>query len=306
MSADDTVAFLEVAKAGGFTAAARQLKQPKTNLVRRVRALEDRLGVRLFDRTTRSLALTEAGRIYRSHFDNWAEALNSAEEAVADLRARPAGWVRISMPHSLAGLITPLLAEFGTFHPEIRFDLKLSHQVADLIAGDIDVALRLGPLHNSSLVGKLLTVLPNRIYAAPAYLERRGAPKSPEELVVHDTLTNRLAERHGRYAWEMRTDGALRDYPIDPVMVADDPSALLAALEAGRGVMLATDAVVAPLVARGAVLPVMAPWLGRSPQLHAVFPAGKVLLLKTRLVIDFLADRLKRLKQHGPQGSELW
>lgn len=292
MSADDTLAFLAVAQFGGFTAAASRLRQPKTNLVRRVRSLETALGARLFDRTTRSLSLTEAGYEYRRHLGDWGQVLAVAEQAVRDLQGEAAGWIRISLPHSLAvGAIAPLLVEFGRLHPKIRFDLRLDHRAADLIGDDVDIALRLGPLPDSALVARRLIRFSNRIYAAPAYLEHRGVPSQPTDLRDHATLANRLSQRQDGHAWGLRNGGPVHDYPIEPVMIADDPSALLSALEAGVGLMLVTDQLVAPLVTKGRVVPVLKRWTGRMPELHAVFPTGRARFLKIRLLVDFLAAR---------------
>lgn len=296
MSADDTLAFLAVAQFGGFTAAAARLRQPKTNLVRRVRALEASLGARLFDRTTRSLSLTEAGHTYRQRLGDWGAMLVEAEQAVKDLQGEAAGWIRLSLPHSLAsGIVAPLLVEFGTLHPRIRFDLLLDHRSADLVADDVDIALRMGPLPDSTLLARRLTRFPNRVYAAPAYLQRHGVPLRPTDLIGHVTLANRLAQRTEGHAWGLSDGGAMRDYPIAPVMIADDPSALLAALDAGRGLMLATDALVVPLVKAGRVVPVLGGWTGRMPELHAVFPTGRGSFLKIRLFVDFLAARFATL-----------
>lgn len=289
MSADDTLAFLAVAHFGGFTAAATRLRQPKTNLVRRVRALEERLGARLFDRTTRALSLTEAGAEYRRHLGDWGQMLVEAEQAVRDLQGEAAGWIRISLPHSLAtGVIAPLLIAFGERHPQIRFDLMLDHRSADLVADDVDIALRMGSLPDSTLIARRLTRFPNRIYAAPSYIERQGSFQSPADLMDHATLANRLAQRKDGHAWGLSDGGAIRDYPIAPVMIADDPSALLDALAAGRGLMLVTDALVAPLAKDGRALPVLDGWVGRSPEMHAVFPTGRAKFLKVRLFVDFL------------------
>lgn len=289
MSADDTLAFLAVAQFGGFTAAAKRLRQPKTNFVRRVRALEERLGVRLLDRTTRALSLTEAGAEYRRRLGDWGQVLVAAEQAVRDLQGEAAGWIRISLPHSLAtGAIAPLLIAFGERHPRIRFDLMLDHRWADLVADDVDIALRMGRLRDSTLMARRLTRFPNRIYAAPSYLERYGGLQDPADLIGHATLANRLAQRKDGHAWGLSDGGPVRDYPIVPVMIADDPSALLKALVAGRGLMLATDALVAPLADEGSAVPVLPGWVGRSPELHAVFPTGRAQLLKIRLFVDFL------------------
>jgi DNA-binding transcriptional LysR family regulator len=289
VSADDTLAFLAVAQFGGFTAAATRLRQPKTNLVRRVRALEERLGARLFDRTTRALSLTEAGAEYRHHLGDWGQMLVEAEQAVRDLQGEAAGWIRISLPHSLAtGVIAPLLIAFGERHPQIRFDLMLDHRSADLVADDVDIALRMGSLPDSTLTARRLTRFPNRIYAAPSYIERYGNLQTPADLMGHATLANRLAQRKDGHAWGLSDGGAIRDYPIAPVMIADDPSALLDALVVGRGLMLVTDALVTPLAREVRVLPVLEGWVGRTPELNAVFPTGRAKFLKIRLFVDFL------------------
>lgn len=289
MSADDTLAFLAVAHFGGFTAAATRLRQPKTNLVRRVRALEDRLGARLFDRTTRALSLTEAGAEYRRRLGDWGQMLVEAEQAVRDLKGEAAGWIRISLPHSLAtGVMAPALVAFAERYSQIRFDLMLDHRSADLVAEDVDIALRMGPLPDSALMARRLTRFPNRIYAAPAYLDRHGSPVTPADLMDHATLANRLAQRKDGHAWGLSDGGAIRDYPIAPVMIADDPSALLEALVAGRGLMLATDVLVTRLVMEHRIVPVLDGWVGRTPELHAVFPTGRERFLKIRLFVDFL------------------
>lgn len=145
-----------------------------------------------------------------------------------------------------------------------------------------------GSLSDSTLMARRLTRFPNRIYAAPSYVERHGSLQTPADLMDHATLANRLAQRNDGHAWGLSDGGAIRDYPIVPVMIADDPSALLDALVVGRGLMLATDALVEPLVREGRALPVLDGWVGRAPELHAVFPTGRAKFLKIRLFVDFL------------------
>lgn len=292
---DDILAFLAVAERGSFTAAAALLRQPKTTVSRHVRTLEASLGVRLIDRTTRSLILTEAGELYRARLATLPGTLEEAARAVAELAGEPSGWLRITLPHALAtNLVVPVIAAFGAHYPRVRFDLRLGHEVLDPFSDPIDIALRLGPLPDSSLVARRLGHLPNRIYAAPSYLERHGAPESPAELVGHACLANRTAQRLNGHAWALDDGGGLRDVVIEPVVVADDPDALKGALAAGRGLMLATDLVVRDLVASGRATPVLPGWVGRSPPLHALFPAGRAQLAKTRLFLDFLVQQVEQ------------
>ena len=293
MLSEETIAFLAVVEHGGFTAAARAMQLPKTNVSRHIRRLEAYLGQRLLDRTTRTVALTEAGRAYLDRVATIPSLIEDGVEAVLALSDEPAGWLRITMPHTLAeGIVSPLIAEFGSSYPAVRFDLLLGHTVRDLVRERIDIALRLGPLTDSDMIARRLTRLVNRVYASPAYLDRHGTPHSVEDLSHHRILADRMSERGGRYAWSLNDGTGLRDVPIEPVIIADDPGALLPIVAAGEGLMLSTDLVVGQLIATGAVVPVLPEWVGRSPELHAVFPAGRAKLAKVRLFVDFLADRI--------------
>jgi DNA-binding transcriptional LysR family regulator len=293
---DAALAFVTVVREGSFTAAARALHLPKATLSRRIRELESALGARLLNRTTRRQSLTEAGEVYFRHCAPIATALEDGEAAVAQLRDHPRGWLRVTAPYSLVeNLLAPMLADFLAQYPEVRIDLSLSHQVLDIVDQGIDVALRMGPLADSSLTARRLAVLPNRLYATSAYLSRHGEPGHPSQLLDHRTLVTRIAARGDGFAWPMRRPAQpLQDYPVAPVVVADDPDLLKAPLLAGQGIMMATDLIMAQLLAAGLVRPILPEWTGRCPELHAVFPGGPVQPPKLRLFIDFLVSRLER------------
>jgi DNA-binding transcriptional LysR family regulator len=296
MSGDlnDTVAFIKVVEEGSFTAAARELRLPKTTISRKIRELEERLGAQLLHRTTRRLGLTEAGVIYFQHCKGIAQTLADAEAAVTQLQGRPRGTLRVTSSYSLMlSLVGPLLADFRKEFPEVQIDLVLSHQTLDLVKQEIDVALRMGNLPDSSMAARRLAVLPNRIYASPAYLERHGEPLHPFDLRRHAALVTRVARRGGGYGWPMSNGGALESYEITPVIEADDPEILKAPLFAGAGLMMATDMIMQRHAAEGLVQPILHGWTGRSPELHAVFPKGNVQPPKLRAFIDFLVAHLQ-------------
>jgi len=231
------------------------------------------------------------------HCEPLARSLAAAEAAVTQLQGTPRGWLRVTSSQSLAAnLLAPLLGEYRALYPEVRIDLTLSHEPLDIIAQGIDMALRLGPLPDSSLLARTLARFPNRVYAAPGYLTRHGAPVHPGELARHPALATRLARRGEGFVWPMRREGddALRDYGIDPVVVADDPEVLKGPLLAGEGVMMATDMIMRRPLALGLVQPVLPGWLGRCPELHAIFPQGAIQPPKLRTFVDFLAARLER------------
>jgi DNA-binding transcriptional LysR family regulator len=294
MDMNDTLVFLKVIEAGSFTAAARDLRQPKTTVSRKIRELETRLGVQLLHRTTRRLGLTEAGTTYFQHCRQIPQVLVDAESAVSQLQGKPRGTLRITAPYSLTlSLLAPLLGEFRVLYPDVRVDLVLSHQTLDLVDEEIDIALRLGDLPDSSMAARQLAVLPNRIYASPAYLAQHGEPAHPLELRQHVALVTRVARSGSSYAWPMSDGGTHENYEINPVIEADDPEVLKEPLFAGAGLMMATDLIMRRHAAEGRVRPVLPGWLGRCPALHAVFPRGHVQPPKLRAFIDFLVPRLE-------------
>lgn len=296
---NDTLAFVKVIEAGSFTAAARDLNLPKTTLSRRIRELEERLGAQLLHRTTRRLSLTEAGSVYYEQCRHIAQTLADAEASVSQLQGRPRGTLRVTSSHSLMlSLIGPLLAGFREQFPEVTIDLVLSHRTIDLVEQHVDLALHMGPLVESGMVARRLAVLPNRVYASPAYLEKHGEPTHPFELQRHFALVTRVARRGGGYAWPMSKDGTTESYEVTPVIEADDPEVLKAPLFAGAGLMMATDMIMARHAAEGLVRPVLPGWLGRCPELHAVFPRGHVQPPKLRVFVDFLVRQLAALPGH--------
>ncbi|MCH8617730.1 LysR substrate-binding domain-containing protein [Undibacterium sp. TS12] len=295
----DWLIFVKVVQHGSFTAGSASLALPTTTVSRRVRQLEQRLGVQLLHRTTRRLGLTEAGTVYFQHCEPMLDMIRQAETAVQQLQGKPRGLLKMTAPFSvMVNLIGPLLAEFNTLYPEVTIDVALSHQVQDLVSKEVDVALRLGPLPDSSLAARRLGILSNRIFASPAYLERHGEPSHPDELIHHRTLTTRVALHGDTYAWSLGQDGpggansARLNYPIKPVIVADDPEVLKAPLFGGTGLMLATDLIMARHVSEGLVRPVLPAWTGRCPELHAVFPKARILPAKLRVFIDFLVRHM--------------
>jgi DNA-binding transcriptional LysR family regulator len=304
---NDTLAFIKVIETGSFTAAARDLRLPKTTVSRRVRELEERLGAQLLHRTTRRLSLTEAGTIYFEQCRRVPQALADGEAAVAQMQGQPRGTLRVTSSYSLMlSLVGPMLAEFRTHYPEVRIDLVLSHRTLDLVDEQIDVALRMGPLVDSGMVARKLAVLPNRIYASPAYLASHGEPSHPFELQRHAALVTRVARKGGGYAWPMsHAGGPAENYEITPVIEADDPEVLKPALFAGAGLMMATDMIMARHAELGVVRPILDGWLGRCPELHAVFPRGHVQPPKLRVFVDFMAKRLTGRGNVTPPGHEV-
>jgi DNA-binding transcriptional LysR family regulator len=291
---NDTLVFVKVVEHGSFVSAARALRLPKTTVSRKVQDLETRLGAQLLHRTTRKLGLTEAGNIYFEHSQRIARELDEAESAVSELQGGPRGWLRLTAPYSLGiTWIAPLLGEFRARHPEVRVDMVLSNESLDLIDKEIDVALRIGNLPDSSLVARRLTVFRTQVYASPIYLARHGEPLHPDDLQHHQTLALDKYRRNGDgFVWSLSDGERVTDYRIDPVLVASDPGALKPALLAGEGLLLAADLMMKPHAEHGQVQRVLAGWTGPAPDFSAVFPRGQAKSPKVRAFVDFLVERL--------------
>lgn len=302
---NDTLIFVKVVEHGSFVGAAKSLRLPKTTVSRKVQELESRLGAQLLHRTTRKLGLTEAGNVYYEHSQRIARDLSEAESAVSQLQAGPRGWLRFTAPYSIGiDKIAPLLGEFHMRHPEVRVEMMLSNDPVDLIAGEIDVALRLGPLPDSSLVARRLGTLRTQVFAASAYVERYGEPLHPNELQYHRTLAM-AKHRHGSgYAWPLDDGTGGQQFPINPILVANDPAALKGALLCGEGLVIGADVMVKAAVEKGLVKRVLAGWTGPEYEFNAVFPRGHGQSPKVRAFVDFLLERLNLeidyMSQHCP------
>lgn len=292
---NDTLIFVKVVEQGSFTAAARALGLPKTTVSRKVQELEARLGAQLLNRTTRRLGLTEAGSVYYEHCQNIARELDEAESAVGQLQGGPRGWLRFSAPYSIGiAWITPLLGEFHARYPEVRLDMHLTNEPVDVIGGEIDMALRAGPLPDSSLVARRLATFRTQVFASPRYIERHGEPLHPDELRHHRVIAVRkhYHAHPSRITWPLSDGTRTIEYPVDPLIVANDPSAVIGPVLCGEGLTLASDVGAKPYVEAGALRRVLAGWTGPEVALSAVFPRGRVVPPKVRVFVDFLVERL--------------
>ena len=215
--------FIAVAECGSFTDAAARLEMSAVMVGKYVSQLEHRLGARLLDRTTRRQSLTDAGRVYVEECRRVLEQVAAADASVERLRAAPAGRLRISAPTTFgACAVAPVVAEFLTLYPEVRVELELSNRMVSLVEEGFDLAVRIGELHDDSLVAKPLCLYRMVICASPDYLDRFGTPASPAELGAHRCLSHMVWNR--RNAWHLAGEEAGSAWPRDPVLRCDPRS----------------------------------------------------------------------------------
>ena len=282
--------FAAVADAGSFTDAARTLGLSKGSVSKAVTRLEAHLGQSLFHRTSRRLALTEAGTLLADHARRIVGEALAAEEAAHDAAVIPTGHIRLAAPMSFGiARVAPLVAEFLLAHPGIEIDLHLSDAKVDIVAEGFDIALRIGELADSSLRARRLGEVQVSLVAAPAYLAAHGAPAHPSDLAQHRLLGFSLLTGPLRFRRAGEPEVAIR--PRGP-LAANSGDALVPALVAGLGIAMLPGFIIGPHLASGAVVELLRDWAPPPIGLHLLTPPSPLRPARVETLIAFLADRL--------------
>lgn len=288
----EMTAFLSVAREGSLSGAARTLRLTPSAVSRIVARIEARLGVRLILRTTRSLRLTAEGESYARAARRILADIADSESAIAD-QASPRGRVRISTASAHGRLvIVPLLAQFIALHPGITVDIDLSDQIADILGGRADVAIRFGPLPDSPLTARRLGETGRTVVAAPAYLARAGTPQTPADLARHNCLDFNF--RRLEPGWPFREDG--RDYllAVDGNMTANNGETLVQLACDGVGITRIGNFHIGDELASGQLVPLLEAYNPQDREaIHAVFVGGAAMPARVRVLVDFLAEKLR-------------
>ena len=282
-------AFVRAIERNGFSPAARDLGVTPSAVSKLVSRLERRLGVTLLHRTTRRLALTPEGEIFFERAQRIVDAIADAEAEVMRFGERPRGRLRINVGVAFGTYaLVPALPEFGARYPEIELEIALTDQVVDLAAVGADLAIRLGPLGDANLVARKLTDFTRVVCAAPAYLARHGTPRTPDDLVRHRCLTYEYAAT--RHQWRfIGADGGDKVVRIGGPLHSNNGRMLGALAVEGAGIVCEPDFILAPDLARGALVPILADWTLPSIAIHAAYPSRRHLSAKVRAFVDFLA-----------------
>lgn len=292
MDLNEIVVFAKVVETGSFTAAAQALGLPKSTVSRKVAQLEERLDARLLQRTTRKLSLTEVGRAYYERCQRIVADIVAAEQLVSELQEAPRGLLRITAPVDLGGLyLGALIAEFLAETPEIQIELALSDRIFDLVDERIDLALRFGPLPDSTLVARRLFETRMALVASPAYVARRGAPANPDELADHDVVSFVPVSRFRNWKLTGPRGAQVEVFPR-PRFTASGMFAVREAVVAGAGVSLLPDFAIAAELRDGRLTSVMPDWHGGGGELFAVYPSTRNVSPKLKTFLTFLTARL--------------
>ena len=284
-------AFVQVFDAGGFSSAARQHGRSKALLSKYVTDLEDYLGVRLMNRTTRKLSLTEAGEAYYREASQLLQQLDDLDATISDQTSEPRGMVRVSAPRNLGETtLAPAIFDFMVKNPLVSVDLRLEDRYVDLVEEGVDVALRISTLADSSLIARKISDMKHVICASPGLVARVGVPESGEALRNLPCILDTNMPSHS--SWRFIEDGKpLSVHVAGPARVNSPVAAMQAAL-AGLGFAVLPTYLAEPRIAEGRLVKVLEDRMPEGPSLQAVYPhrrhlAGKVRALIVHLVVWF-------------------
>ncbi|VWX37057.1 MULTISPECIES: LysR family transcriptional regulator [unclassified Limnobacter] len=295
--------FLMVVNTGSFAAAAKLKGENPSSISRAVAQLEAHLNIRLLNRTTRQVKITEAGEIYKLYAQRMLESQQEARDAITQLQSgQPHGTVRISLPVIVGEkILAPRLPEFHAKYPDVQLQVDLSNRNAMIVEEGFDIALRVGPLQDSTLRARKIATIWRKLYASPAYLEKHGAPQTPGDLVHHQCIA--FSQRGDLKEWEFwPKNGAQpsQKHRVISWLTCSSPIMVVRAIQAGLGLGRSADWMLQGPLARGELIEVLEDWYSDNPAtgglpMYLVFPPGlsSQLSLKTRVVADFLEQSVR-------------
>lgn len=289
--------FERVAGLQNFSAAARELGMTISMVSRLVAELEDDLGVRLLNRTTRKMNLTEAGSIYLERIRDILSDIEELNQATRNLHQAPSGRLRVTCAEWIAhSRIFELMPRFMKKFPDVQVDLEVSNRVVDLIQEGFDVALRFGRLSSSSLIARKVYLSNSVMCATPAYCDVWGAPVTPSDLSNHNCMLYSSVD--GMAHWRLSKDGTQHRVPVSGDYTVNTAGGLIEAVRAGRGIGVLPLHDVRAEIASGRLIRLMPDYQLPSDALHAVYAHRKHLSAKVRAFVDFVAEELD--EQKGP------
>jgi DNA-binding transcriptional LysR family regulator len=293
--------FVRTAQAQSFAAAGRGLGISASAVSKSISRLEERVGVRLFQRSTRSVRLTSEGEVFLERCKRILGEVQAAEDELSVMAQHPRGRLRVGLSLS-AGLALPVLAAFMESHPEIELDLDFTDRVVDVIDEGFDVVIRGSTLRDSRLVSRPLGPWRACLVAAPAYLQRKGTPAEPDDLLNHACLHYRWATTGALYQWPLRhATFTATGASLPLTMVCNSLDVLLYMALAGRGITCVPDFAVKNAIAEGRLKSLLDPFVVDSSTFHIVWPSNRRMTPKLRVFVDFVRAHVS---QHLVTGTD--
>ncbi len=283
--------FVQVAEVGSFVSAGHRLGISGSAVGKAIARLEEELGVRLFNRSTRSMALTEEGSFFLDTCRRIQAEYEEVQARLSRSRATPRGQLRVSLP--LAGmLLMPTIADFMKTYPEVNLDLDFTDRIVDVIEEGFDAVIRTGDVKDTRLMSRKLGTFRHVIVASPDYLAKNGTPQLPEDLLQHQCLHHRFANSGKLEPWPLVRDGRdiKLDLPVSTVASTLEPLIFLA--QRSFGITCLPPFAVTSEIAGGSLVPVLDDYLAGTGQFRVLWPTSRYLSPKVRAFVDFMAANL--------------
>jgi DNA-binding transcriptional LysR family regulator len=289
------IGFVQTVAAGSFAGAAKKLGVTPVAVSKNVQRLERQLGVRLLQRSTRKLSLTDEGRLFYERCTGPLQELENAQSMVKDKGRSPAGVLRVtSLSPFGRNYVLPLLPAFSRLYPDVQVELHLEDAVSDMIGERYDVGIRAGEIRGGSMVVRNIAPLPFVVCGSPAYLAERGVPRTPADLAGHNCL--RLYSRGAGRAlnWQLGPERAPVSPAVNGNFVASDMTTLVMAAAHGQGLVLAPLPLVLPLLRADALVPVLPQCVARGVHVFMHYPNRRNLAARVRTFVEFLLEQLRK------------
>jgi DNA-binding transcriptional LysR family regulator len=284
--------FRRVVEAKSFSAVARETNMSQSTVSKHIAALEERLGTKLLNRSTRSLKLTEAGQEYYQHCIRILNDFQEAEASVGKGKIKPTGNLRLSTSASFGRIfILPYLGEFLETYPEINIDLLFDDEYVDLVKSGIDLAIRIGPLADSTLIAKKIGSSPRITVASTDYLVKHGRPKKPIDLTKHNCLFHSLEKSPDLWYYNSTQEGD-ESIRVNGRFKASSPDAIFDATIAGLGISILPAWYVQQFIKQGKLKPILEDYKPTAYDIHAIYPERRFVAPKVKRMIEFIAEKL--------------
>lgn len=292
------IIFVRAAHNRSFSIAARQLGMSPSSVSKAVLRLEERLGTRLFNRTTRSITLTEDGAAFYERCRQIISDIEEAELELSKARTQPKGTLRIDLTMALGRMhIVPALPKFAAQYPDLKLDVSLNDRIVDIIEEGIDAVVRVGTGPDSRLIMHRVATARFIVCAAPSYLERYGEPEIPEDLKQHNCV-NFIYPQTGRdYEWLFQRDGIEFRLPVEGTIRIDHAEALLDAAIGGAGLVQVYNYIASAAIERGQLKPVLESYAAKGSAIAVIYPQKRHLSAKVRAFVDFMSELMTQLRQ---------
>lgn len=289
----DLTIFIAVAEEASFSGAARKLGMTQSGVSRTVGKLEARLGLRLLTRTTRSVAVTEAGERLLEVLQPALAGIDERLSLLTDFRERPAGTIRISTSeHAAETVVWPAVSRLVAEHPDINVELGVETGFVDIVSGKFDAGVRIGEQVEKDMIAvRIGPPLRMAAFASPAYLEKHGRPRTPRDLARHRCINTRFVSDGGVYAWEFEQDAKELRIKVEGQLTFNRSSLILAAAKAGHGIGFLIEDAVRPLIASGDLVEVLSDWCPPFDGYHLYYPTRRQSSLAFRLLVEALRYR---------------